>query len=366
MVSPDCAARLRLSSRRADVLDDRRAQVGHQQVRDHAGEPRARARAPPSPPPRPPRPPPRRPAGRAARRARSTTRPGVGGDATPGRGPRPARPGSSGSSPATSATISSGTDAIGSTRPRAPSRRPTQSSPCDGVAEQLPQRDDQQVADARGRAGRPRSAKRCWTTLAPGLAPLVVAAQRRERHPQVTRRQHAELAAEPAARPAVVGDRHDGGQRVGHPPQRGQRRGQAVTATQRGDARAGRRPGPRDVPARSLAPQVAVHDERAEAGVGERGGQLASAIATLRCLPPVQPTAIVTYCLPSRTKPGASCADQARRTSERRPRRPSCPSTYARTSSSRPVFGRSASTQCGLGRNRQSTTRSASTGRPYL
>ena len=38
--------------------------------------------------------------------------------------------GRSGSAPSTSATRSSGTDAMGSTRPYAPSSRPTQSSPC--------------------------------------------------------------------------------------------------------------------------------------------------------------------------------------------------------------------------------------------
>ena len=55
--------------------------------------------------------------------------------------------GRSGSWPRISATISSGSAAIGSTRPRAPSRRPTRSRPCDGVAEQLPDRDDHEVAE---------------------------------------------------------------------------------------------------------------------------------------------------------------------------------------------------------------------------
>ena len=36
------------------------------------------------------------------------------------------------------------------------------------------------------------------------------------------------------------------------------------------------------------------------------------------------------------------------------------------TGSSRPVCGASSGTQCGFGRNRQSATMSASTGRPYL
>ena len=88
-------------------------------------------------------------AGRRVLRARGAPRP-------PGRSwrrPRPgrarwsARRGRPGRAPRTSAAMSSGVTAIGSTRPCAPSSRPTQSSAADVVAEQLPQRDDQQVAD---------------------------------------------------------------------------------------------------------------------------------------------------------------------------------------------------------------------------
>ena len=48
----------------------------------------------------------------------------------------------------------------------------------------------------------------------PGHAPLVVAAERGQRHPQVAGREDAELAAQPARRAAVVGDGHHGGQLV--------------------------------------------------------------------------------------------------------------------------------------------------------
>ena len=75
----------------------------------------------------------------------------------------------------------------------------------------------------------------------PGDAPLVVAAQRGQRHPQVTGRQHAELAAQPPGRAAVVGDGDDRGQLVDHElvdeqPQRRERGVQPV-ATAEGDHR---------------------------------------------------------------------------------------------------------------------------------
>ena len=49
----------------------------------------------------------------------------------------------------------------------------------------------------------------------PGATPLVVVAESGQRHPEVARWEHPELAAQPARRPTVVGDRHDGGQ-LGH------------------------------------------------------------------------------------------------------------------------------------------------------
>ena len=97
-------------------------------------------------------------------------------------------------------------------------------------------------------------------------------------------RQDVELLAQPAAGAAVVGDRHDRGDPVGHEPQRGERGGQAVPAAERDDAR---RSG-------SLPPQVAVHEDGGDVAAAEPAGDSASAIATDRCLPPVQPTASVT------------------------------------------------------------------------
>ena len=72
--------------------------------------------------------------------------------------------------------------------------------------------------------------------VAPGVAPVGVVAERRQRHPQVAGRQDVELLAQPPARAAVVGDRDDGGDLVGEQPQRGQGRGEPVAPAERDDA----------------------------------------------------------------------------------------------------------------------------------
>ena len=78
------------------------------------------------------------------------------------------------------------------------------------VGRQLPQRHDQQVPDAVpgqvAGAGEP-----VLHHPAPGAPPLVVLAERRQRHPQVTGRQHTEVAPESSAGSPVVGDGDDGG-----------------------------------------------------------------------------------------------------------------------------------------------------------
>jgi hypothetical protein len=55
--------------------------------------------------------------------------------------------------------------------------------------------------------------------LAPGGAPLVVTAQRGQRHPQVPWGQDTVVPAQSPARPAVVRDRHDRGEITGYPAQ---------------------------------------------------------------------------------------------------------------------------------------------------
>ena len=93
--------------------------------------------------------------------------------------------------------------------------------------------------------------------------------------------QHPELVAQPAARAPVVGDGDDGGDLVGDVAQRGERGGQAVAAAEGGDDRPGHsRPRSRcttKVATRSVASRAAT----------------AWVIATERCLPPVQPMAMV-------------------------------------------------------------------------
>lgn len=63
-----------------------------------------------------------------------------------------------------------------------------------------------------------------------------VRSQGRQRHSQVAGRHHAEFAAQPARGSAVVGDRHHGGDVGGETPGRRQGRVQAVSAAQRDDA----------------------------------------------------------------------------------------------------------------------------------
>ena len=108
----------------------------------------------------------------------------------------------------------------------------------DRVAEPLPQRGDEQVADRVAvQAALGRAAEAVLQHVGPGAAPLVVAAQRGQRHPQVAGRQAAEFAADAAGGAAVVGDGDDRGQGVGDGAQRGQGRGQAVAAAEGHDPR---------------------------------------------------------------------------------------------------------------------------------
>ena len=114
----------------------------------------------------------------------------------------------------------------------------------DRVAQQLPQPDDQQVAHGVPVELSP-AAEPVLRQPAPQLAPLVVAAQCCQRHPQVARRQAAELVAQPAAGPAVVRHGDHGRQPVGDPAQGLQRGGQPVTPAQGHDRGARRHSRPR-------------------------------------------------------------------------------------------------------------------------
>lgn len=158
----------------------------------------------------------------------------------------------------------------------------------------------------------------------PGLAPFVVAAQRGQRLAQVPGRQHAELLAQPAAGAAVVGDGDHGRQLARDPAQGGQRGREAPAAAECHDlggddlgSLAAARTAARAALALALVGGEPAQAAQAQAVSGhsrpmslwtttvstpseERRAASFSDMATLRCLPPVQPTAMVTYRLPSR------------------------------------------------------------------
>ena len=128
--------------------------------------------------------------------------------------------------------------------------------------------------------------------LLPRPAPVVVPAEGGQRHPQVARRQHAELAAEPPRRAAVVGHGDDGGRVVHDVAQRGERGVQAVPAAERDDLVVTERG--HVTPARGRG---GWRGRSARASTSRRA--ISSVMATLRCLPPVQPMAMVMNRLPS-------------------------------------------------------------------
>ena len=144
----------------------------------------------------------------------------------------------------------------------------------DGVAEQVPEGHDEEVAE--GVAGqRPLALEPVLEHVPPGVAPLGVVAERRERHPQIPGRQDRELLAQPSRRPAVVGDRDDGGDPVGEQLQRGEGRRQAVAPAEGDDLGVARIPAGLEWSWRgSLPPEVAVDEEGVD-GVGAQPlGQL--------------------------------------------------------------------------------------------
>ena len=161
----------------------------------------------------------------------------------------------------------------------------------DVVAEELPQADDEQVADHVA-AHLALAGEAVLHDPLPGAAPVVVAAEGGERHPEVAGRQHAELAPQPAGRAAVVGDGDDGRRVRDDVPQRGQRGVEPVAAAE-GDhgELTETRPGHSRPRSRWVARTWWPRSPRRRA--------TSSVIATLRCLPPVQPMAMVMNRLPS-------------------------------------------------------------------
>ena len=239
-------------------------ELGHQQVRDHAGEPGARAEDDP--------------VGRLDRlqRLRAGGRvDGVQGDvAHPAAGgchlhlaaDRGRSPGLAGSAPSTSAEMSSGTVAIGSTRPRAPSRRATQSRPSTWSPRSCHSATMSRLPRACSSIS-PSLRNRCWSTRAQVL-------------PHSSSPQSAESACrrspggrqpnsltQPPGRAAVVGDRDHGGQVVDDAPQR-------ARATRPGRARRRARPTLCVSSTGSLPPEVAVRCLGVQPVLGQPRGDL--------------------------------------------------------------------------------------------
>ncbi|SKZ86038.1 Uncharacterised protein [Mycobacteroides abscessus subsp. abscessus] len=120
--------------------------------------------------------------------------------------------------------------------------------------------------------------------------------QRDHRHSQITRRDDVELTPEPAGRAAVVGNRHHRRDVLAEIPHRRQRRVQAVASTERDDAFRAAHSRPRS----RCITRTSYRVEPASSPAAFNREASSSAIATLRCLPPVHPTLIVMYRLPSR------------------------------------------------------------------
>ncbi len=115
----------------------------------------------------------------------------------------------------------------------------------------------------------------------PQSAVRAVRSQGRQRHSQVTGWHHVEFAAEPSGRTAVVGNRHHGRHMWAEPPGRRQGGVQPVPSTEGHDPRRHSRPRSR-CSTWTVSPSPPCNRSAS-----------ASAIATLRCLPPVHPMATV-------------------------------------------------------------------------
>ena len=290
-VSPGCGSRLSTTTTLACVAASAARSCGHQQVRQHGGVPGARARARRRRPRRSPRARPGCTGGSGGETRISRTRPGVAAMATCPRMVR-VRSGSSGSTLSTRATRSSGTSAIGSTRPQ--------------HAEQLGER-------RRGRARCRRRASR-RARSAPGCRPGGRRARRCRRGGAAAAAAIScgALSSRRPGRPAPCAGRPGGRtgisrrMRPEEPPssatvttavsvaavsrrQAAEGRGQPVAAAEArppGAAGALRRRAHYSRPrsrCRAMAAMPSAASRRANS----------SAMATLRCLPPVQPTASV-------------------------------------------------------------------------
>ena len=224
--------------------------------------------------------------------------------------------GSAGSSPRSRRRCRSGRQPSAAPGPRAPSSRAAQSSPAT-VSAILPQRHDQHVADHV--AGELALTRRTGAASpGPGTAPFVVTTQRGERLPQVARRQHAELLAQPTRRPPLSATVTIAVSCSVTRRSADSEAAETVAATERHDlrseSRAGWDPHGRtpvrvfgrmvgQLEGRPVGPLTRAPGRGARRGCRRRACAAARRAprrcATLRCLPPVQPIAIVANRLPS-------------------------------------------------------------------
>ena len=293
---------------------------------------------------------------RAPPRRRARARPGgCCGCSPPRPGPRPgsSSPARACCTSAFSSTGSSGGGQHASRRPRGAGRpRRARRRSAEGLGET----DDHQVAERVAvelTAGEP--------VLEGGRPHAVVVGERDEAAAEVARGGDTEVAAQPARRAAVVGDAHDRGDRAGVLADGAERDREPVTAPERDD----RGSVHLLAASSSLTVEVPVVHAWLEAEPLQHARELRRRSrrcgAGRRC---TRCRSRGTPCPRARTPAGAArAAARARRgTPAHR-----VDSSRSRAPSGRcPASGRSSSTQCGFGRNRQSSTRSTSSGRPCL
>ena len=175
----------------------------------------------------------------------------------------------------------------------------------DRVAENLGQAREEQVADGMPcecavstktmlQRACPQFVTRAFHRARFGVVASIVerggcAHQRDHRHPQIAGRDDVEFASEPAGRTTVVGNRHHRRDVRAEVPHRRQRRVQAVASTERDDAVRAAHSRPRS----RCITRTSYRVEPASSPAAFNRDASSSAIATLRCLPPVQPTLIV-------------------------------------------------------------------------
>ncbi len=149
------------------------------------------------------------------------------------------------------------------------------------VTQHLEQPRQQQVA--HGVPGeRTGPAETVLEHLGPQRAAVLGRGQGGQRLPEITRWQQPQLLTQPPRRSPVVGDGHHRRDVRGDPPQRAQGRVQPVAPTERDGTH----------PSHSL-PRSRCTTLTAMPSSSDRRAASSSEIATLRCLPPVQPTARV-------------------------------------------------------------------------